>query len=76
MFLGGMLVLGGLVAFFLYNVASTPNGTPQLSVSESAIDLGDVQLGEWVSASFQVTNTDTAALQFHEMPYIEVAAGC
>lgn len=74
--LGGALLLAALVGLSLNNNPANSNGTPQLNVSDSAIDLGEVKLGQWVSASFQVTNTGTGTLHFQEAPYIEVAAGC
>jgi hypothetical protein len=51
-------------------------GTPTLSVNVERIDLGDVPLGQTVSAAFELTNTGDAPLRLKEKPYIEVAAGC
>ncbi len=52
------------------------DGTPTLSVNVERIDLGDVPLGQTVSAAFELTNTGDAPLRLKEKPYIEVAAGC
>ncbi len=51
-------------------------GTARLQVDREEINLGDVRLGEWVSASFELTNVGSQALRFQEKPYIEVRAGC
>lgn len=56
--------------------ASTTNEQPVLAVNIEKIDLGDVKLGQTVSASFEVSNTGTAPLRFKEKPFIQVAAGC
>lgn len=76
---GGLLLLG-LVAVAIWNsVAGTQGiggGKPSLSVDTEKIDLGDVPLGQTVSAAFTLTNTGDAPLTFSRAPYIQVAAGC
>lgn len=52
------------------------NGTPVLQADREIIDLGDVKLGETVSASFTLTNTGDGALKFEEAPYVEIVEGC
>jgi flagellar basal body-associated protein FliL len=52
------------------------NGTPVLQVDKQQVDLGDVPLGTYVEASFQLTNTGTQTLKFTGKPYIEVVEGC
>ena len=52
------------------------SGTPALSVNVEQIDLGNVPLGQTVTASFELVNTGDAPLRLKEKPYIEVAAGC
>lgn len=85
--LPGMLVLGGIVliglavwAIWLRAAAPpvevTVKGRPSLSVDKERIDFGDVPLGKWVQATFEVANVGDQPLRFREAPYIRVAAGC
>ncbi len=79
--LGGMLLIFGA---FLYaaNQSGKPkaaievNGSPSLRVDQEKVDLGNVKLGQTVSASFQLTNVGDQTLRFSETPYIEVVEGC
>jgi len=83
-----LLLLAGLIlvagAFFAFNQSnkkgnnpsSQAGGEPSLNVDQEKIDLGDVTLGEWVSASFLVSNAGDQPLKILKDPYIEVAAGC
>jgi hypothetical protein len=52
------------------------SGGPALQVDQEKIDLGDVPLGETVSAKFEITNVGDQPLRFTQKPYIQVAAGC
>jgi hypothetical protein len=52
------------------------NGGPALQVDQEKIDLGDVPLGQTVSAKFEITNVGDQPLRFTQKPYIQVAAGC
>ena len=52
------------------------SGAPALQVDQEKIDLGDVPLGETVSAKFEITNVGDQPLRFTQKPYIQVAAGC
>jgi len=76
---GGVLLLG-LVAVAIWNSVAgaqgPEGGQPSLSVDTEKIDLGDVPLGQSVSAVFKLTNTGDAPLRFSKAPYIQVAAGC
>lgn len=78
--IAGGLVLLGLVAVAIWNsvagVQGTGGGKPSLSVDTEKIDLGDVPLGQTVSAAFTLTNTGDAPLRFSKAPYIQIAAGC
>jgi hypothetical protein len=58
--------------------ASKPqvSGSPALQVDQEKIDLGDVPLGQTVSAQFEITNVGDQPLRFTQKPYIQVAAGC
>jgi hypothetical protein len=49
---------------------------PALQVDQEKIDLGDVPLGQTVSAKFEITNVGDQPLRFTQKPYIQVAAGC
>ena len=79
--LGGVLLLGlGLLAYWRGNTtvgfANETTGQPNLVVDQEAVDFGDVRLGEWVTASFTLTNTGAGPVRFAEPPYIEVVEGC
>lgn len=51
-------------------------GDPRLVVDRQSIDFGDVRLGEWVTASFTLSNVGTSPVRFSQTPFIEVVAGC
>ena len=78
--LGGALLLGlGLLAYWRGNTAAGVEdevGQPNLVVDREVVDFSDVRLGEWVTASFTLTNTGAGAVRFTEPPYIEVVEGC
>ena len=52
------------------------SGAPALQVDQAKIDLGDVPLGQTVSAKFEVVNVGDQPLRFKEKPYVEVVEGC
>jgi hypothetical protein len=78
---GGVMVLG-LAAFLAWPRPAGPvaeievRGPPKLKVDTERIDLGRVKLGQWVSASFTLTNVGDQPLRFASGPYIEVVEGC
>jgi hypothetical protein len=51
-------------------------GAAAIQVNQQVIDLGDIRLGKWVNASFQVTNVGDQPLRLTQEPYIEVKEGC
>ncbi len=51
-------------------------GQPRLKVDRELIDLGNIQLGRTVDASFVLTNVGDQPLQIAEAPFIEVVEGC
>lgn len=58
------------------NFVPEVNGAPSLKTDKEMIDFGDVKVGEWVSASFRLTNVGDEKLQFLQKPFIEVREGC
>lgn len=79
------LVVILLAAFFAFrprgaridpNYVPEVNGAPSLKADKEQIDFGDVKVGEWVSASFELTNVGDEKLRFLKEPYIEVREGC
>lgn len=80
--MAGGVVLIGLAVWAVWPRAAAPQvevtvtGRPSLSVNNETIDFGDVKLGEWVQATFEVANIGDQPLRFSEAPYIRVAAGC
>ena len=52
------------------------SGGPALQVDQEKIDLGDVPLGQTVSAKFEIANVGDQPLRFTQKPHIQVAAGC
>jgi hypothetical protein len=56
--------------------ARRPSDGPRIKVAPEEINLGKVQVGKPVRASFTITNAGNRPLKFTESPYIEVKAGC
>jgi hypothetical protein len=85
-FVIGGVALIGVAALLIFGggggAASSPpitpevSGAPKLKANTYRIDLGDVRLGEWVSASFEIVNAGDQPLRFTEEPYVEVVEGC
>lgn len=79
--IGGVLLIAGAFLALWRERSSPPanievTGAPSLKVDKEQIDLGDVRLGQWVSATFAVTNVGDKPLRFTRQPYIEVIEGC
>jgi hypothetical protein len=80
--LAGVLLVGlaalALGKKDLNTSASVPEGKvgAKLQVDQEKVDFGDVKLGEWVTATFKVTNVGDMPLEFKETPFISVVAGC
>ncbi len=79
--IGGVLVLA-VLALWLWPLAKPTtaklevSGAAALKPDKEKIDLGDVRLGNTVSASFQLTNVGDKPLRFTKKPYIQVVEGC
>jgi hypothetical protein len=78
---GGLMVLSFLAWTFWpastnANFKPAVTGAAALKSDKDKIDLGDVHLGNTVSASFQLTNVGDKPLHFAKAPYIQVMAGC
>jgi hypothetical protein len=75
-----LLIAGAFFAFQGFRSSPPANieviGAPSLKVDKEQVDLGDVHLGQWVSATFQLTNVGDKTLRFTRQPYIEVLEGC
>ena len=79
--LGGLLLLGALAWSFWPSAKISASkaqvtGAAALRSDKEKIDLGDVRLGNTVSASFQLTNVGDQPLHFTKAPYIQVVEGC
>ncbi len=78
---GGLLLLG-VLALWLWPSVKPSSAKPEvvgaaaLKPDKEKIDLGDVRLGNTVSASFQLTNAGDKPLRFTKKPYIQVVEGC
>ena len=80
---GGLLLIGTVLFSSLQSDRnSNPDfmpevsGQPSLEVDREVIDLGDVKLGQTVSATFTLTNVGDRPLRFSQAPVVQVAAGC
>jgi len=79
--MGGVLLLG-VLALWLWplvrpsSAKSEVTGATALRPDREKIDLGDVRLGNTVSASFQLTNVGDKPLHFTKKPFIQVVEGC
>ncbi len=71
-----LLLIAGFAALRNLAAPSAVRDAPKLSVDQDEVDLGDVQLGQTVEVSFDLTNTGDRTLQFTEKPYVEVVEGC
>jgi hypothetical protein len=73
----GALAIVVAAAFALTGrTGGASGGTPQVAVDRESINLGDVPVGQTVSAAFTITNTGSEPLRLTEPPYIEVKEGC
>jgi len=76
----GVALLAGALAFAFKKPAepytSEITGAPAIQVDKQVVDLGNIQLGKWVKASFQVTNVGDQPLRLTQNPYVEVKEGC
>jgi len=76
------LILSGLFAWALWPPAKNTSFKPEvtgaaaLKPDQEKINLGEVHLGNTVSASFQLTNVGDQPLHFAKAPYIQVVEGC
>ena len=70
----GLLVAVGCASAPAYKPEVT--GAPRLKVDKDKIDFGDTQVGQAVTASFELMNVGDQPLVIQQPPYIEVAAGC
>ncbi len=51
-------------------------GDPRLVVDRGVIDLGDVPVGKWATATFTLRNAGSAPLRFIDAPWVKAVAGC
>lgn len=79
---GAGVLLLAVALWGLFQPSSGPKvplevqGAPKLKIDKQKVDLGDVKLGQTVSASFQLSNAGDQPLRFSQAPYIEVVEGC
>ncbi len=78
--LAALMLIGGLYLLAAQGsrTAAFPDepGTPRVEVDREAIDLGDVPVGKWVTASFTITNSGDGRLRFRNAPWVKAVAGC
>jgi hypothetical protein len=55
---------------------TTSTGAPRLEVDREIVDLGDVQLGKRVEATFRLSNVGDGELVILGAPYVQVVDGC
>jgi len=72
--IGSALLLA--IAAYWWLIRPTLEKPPAISVDQTQINFGDVQLGTPISFKIRVTNNGEGPLRFKETPYIEVLEGC
>jgi hypothetical protein len=72
--IGSVLLLA--VASYWWLIRPNIEKPPVISVDQTQINFGDVQLGTPLSFIIRVTNNGEGPLRFKETPYIEVLEGC
>lgn len=72
--IGSALLLA--VAAYWWLIRPNIEKPPAISVDQTQINFGDVQLGTPISFKIRVTNNGEGPLRFKETPYIEVLEGC
>jgi len=76
----GIALLASALGFALKKPTEpyTPEvtGAAAIQVDKQVVDLGDIRLGKWVNATFQVTNVGDQPLRLSQEPYVEVKEGC
>jgi hypothetical protein len=76
----GIALIGSALGFALKKPAEpyTPEvtGAAAIQVDKQVVDLGDIRLGKWVNATFQVNNVGDQPLRLTQQPYVEVKQGC
>jgi cell division septal protein FtsQ len=79
---GGVVLIGVAFLIFRANQNTQPaaaievNGAASLKADKEKVDLGNVQLGQTVQVSFNLTNVGDQTLKFSAAPYVEVVEGC
>ena len=76
MIIGLLGVAAGIVLTQSGGKPGAASGPPQLTIDQEVINLGDVPLGQAVTATFTITNTGGEMLRFTKAPWIEVMDGC
>lgn len=80
--LGFIGALVGLGLFMVYRATASSRyvpeveGNPSLQVGAAELDLGDVRLGKFVNASFELKNVGDTPLRFSREPWVTAVAGC
>ena len=74
--LGGVLVVGALVGWWMAGGPDAWGPRPRLVVDREVVDLGDLPYGAPARAVFTLTNAGPGLLKLAGVPRVEAVKGC